>query len=54
MPGRLNEEEAAMDTSVLNVFVALGREFLSEIRRMLILNVLDDWIPAKNKSGGAH
>ena len=53
MSGGLDEEEAAMNTGVLDVTVALGSEFLSEIRGMLILNILDDRIPTRNQYGGS-
>lgn len=43
--GGLNEEEAAMNTSVLNITLSLSGEFLAEIGGMLILDVLHDRIP---------
>jgi len=43
---RLNEEEAAVDARVLDVALALGRELLAQVRRVLILDVLDDGVPA--------
>ena len=46
MTRRLNEEEAAVDAGVLDVSFSLGSEFLSEVCRVLVLNVLDNWIPA--------
>jgi hypothetical protein len=46
----LDEEETAMNAGVLDVTVALGGEFLPEIGRMLIFNVLDDRIPTKIQS----
>lgn len=42
----LNEEQAAVDASVLDVALALGGELLSEVGRVLILDVFDDGIPA--------
>lgn len=44
--GGLNEEQAAMDPSVLDVAFALSRELLSEICRVLILDIFDDRVPA--------
>ena len=46
MTGWLNEKEAAVDSCVLNISFSLGSKFLSEIRRVLILDVLHDWVPA--------
>lgn len=46
MSGRLDKEETAMDTCVLNIPFSLGGEFLAEIGGMLILYVLDNRVPA--------
>jgi len=46
VPRRLDEEQAAVDTSVLNITFSLGGEFFAEIRRVLIFDVLHDRIPA--------
>lgn len=46
MARRLDEEQAAVNTGILNIPFTLSSEFLSEVCRMLILNVLDDWVPA--------
>jgi len=35
-----------VDSGILDVTFTLGCEFLSEVCRVLILNVLDNWIPA--------
>lgn len=43
---RLDEEEAAVDAGILNVALTLGSELLAEIGRVLVLDVLDDGIPA--------
>lgn len=43
---RLNEEQAAVDSGVLDVAVALGGEFFAQVCRVLVLDVLDNWIPA--------
>ncbi len=42
----LDEEQAAVNAGVLNVSLTLGRELLPQVGRMLVLNVLDDGIPA--------
>lgn len=42
----LDEEQAAMNTGILDVALTLSREFLAEVCRMLILDVLDNGIPA--------
>ena len=42
----LNEEETAVDSGVLNVAISLSCEFFSEICGVLILDVLDNGVPA--------
>lgn len=42
----LDEEEAAVDAGVLDVALTLGSEFLAEVGRVLVLDVLDDGVPA--------
>jgi len=42
----LDEEKAAVDTGVLNISLTLSCELLSKICGVLILDVLDNWIPA--------
>lgn len=42
----LNEEQAAVNASILDIPFTLSSEFLSEVCRVLILNVLDNWVPA--------
>lgn len=42
----LDEEQAAVDARVLNVALTLGSEFLAEVGRVLVLDVLDDRVPA--------
>ena len=42
----LDEEQATVDTGVLDVALTLGRKLLSEVGRMLVFDVLDDGIPA--------
>jgi len=44
--GGINEEEGAVDSSVLDMLVTHGGQLLSQVRRVLVLNVLDDWVPA--------
>jgi hypothetical protein len=44
--GRLDEEEAAVDASVLDVSLSLGGEFFAEVGRVLVLDVLDNRVPA--------
>jgi hypothetical protein len=46
MARRLDEEEAAVDTGILDISLTLSCELLSEICGVLILNVLDNRIPA--------
>lgn len=46
MAGRLNEEQAGVNTSILDVSLSLRCEFLSQIRGVLILDIFDDGIPA--------
>ena len=43
---RVNEEEGAVDTGVLDVTVALRGELLAEVRAVLVLDVLDNRVPA--------
>jgi hypothetical protein len=43
---RLDEEQTAVDTRVLNVALTLRGELLAQVRRVLILDVLDDRVPA--------
>jgi hypothetical protein len=42
----LDEEQAAVNPSILNVSFTLSCEFLSQVGGMLILDVLDNWVPA--------
>ena len=46
----LNEEEAAVNAGVGDIAFSLGGKFFSEVGRMLIFDVLDDWVPAKRTS----
>lgn len=42
----LDEEQAAVDTGILDVTLTLSSEFLAEVCRVLILDVLDNGVPA--------
>lgn len=44
--GRLDEEETAVDACILQVSLTLRSQLLSEVGAVLILDVLDNWIPA--------
>jgi hypothetical protein len=46
MAAGLDEEQAAMDSGVLQISLALSSELLAQICRMLVLDILDDRIPA--------
>ena len=46
MPGRVDEVEAAVNAGVLDVAVALGRKLLAQVRAVLVLDVLDNRVPA--------
>lgn len=48
--GRLDEEETAVNPSVLDVAFSLGGEFFSEVSRVLVFDILDDRVPATRKS----
>lgn len=44
--GGRDEVQAAVDAGVLDVALALCGELLSEVGAVLVLDVLDDWVPA--------
>jgi hypothetical protein len=46
MAGRLDEEETAVDACVLDVALALSRQLFVEVRAVLVLDVLDNRVPA--------
>lgn len=46
MAGGLDEEEAAVDARVLDIAFSLGGEFFAEVGRVLVLDILDNWVPA--------
>ena len=47
VPSRVYEVETAVDAGVLNVAVALGRKLLAQVRAVLVLDVLDNRVPAE-------
>ena len=49
MARRLNEEQAAVNAGILDIAITLSGKLLPEVRRVLILDVLHNWVPA----GGA-
>lgn len=53
MTGGLDEEETAVDTGVLDVSLALGGKFFAQVCRVLILDILDDRVPAERSSEGS-
>lgn len=44
--GWLDEEETAVDASVLDVALALSGELLVQVCAVLVLDVFDNWLPA--------
>ena len=46
MTGGLDKEETAVDTGILDISLSLSSKLLSEVCRVLVLDVLDDWVPA--------
>lgn len=46
MTGGLDEEQTAVDTGILDISLTLSCELLSEVCGVLVLDILDDWIPA--------
>lgn len=46
MAGGLDEEQAAVDTGVLDVALTLRSELLAEVCGVLIFDVLDNGVPA--------
>jgi hypothetical protein len=49
MSGRLDEEQTAVDASVLDVALSLSGELFSEVCRVLVFDVLDDRIPTASR-----
>jgi hypothetical protein len=50
MAGWLDEEETAVDARILDVAFSVRRELLAQISRVLILDVLDNGVPAMTMS----
>ena len=46
MASRVDEVKAAVDASVLDVTVSHGSQFFAKVRGVLVLDVLNDRIPA--------
>lgn len=46
MPRRVDEEDTAVDTGVGDEALAHGGELLAEVGRVLVLDVLDNRVPA--------
>lgn len=46
MAARLDEEQTAVDSGVLEISLTLGSELLAQVSRVLVLDVLDDGVPA--------
>jgi hypothetical protein len=46
MTRRLDEEQTAVDSGILNISLTLSGEFFTKVGRVLVFNVLDDRIPA--------
>ena len=49
MAGGLNEEQAAMNTGILNVTLTLRGEFLAKVCGVLVLDILDNGVPARSR-----
>ena len=47
MTGRVDEVQATVDTCVLDMAITHGSKFLAKIRAVLVLDVLDNWVPAE-------
>lgn len=50
MTGGLDEEQAAVDTGILDIALTLSGKFLAKVCRVLILDVLDNRVPASATS----
>lgn len=50
MAGGLDEEQAAVDTGILNVALTLSSELFAKVCGVLILDVLDNRVPANATS----
>jgi hypothetical protein len=47
MAGGLDEEQAAVDTGILDITLTLRGKLLAEVCRVLVLDVLDNGVPAE-------
>lgn len=47
MTRRLDEEEAAVDASILYVAFSLRREFFPKVAGVLVFYIFDNWVPAR-------
>lgn len=50
MAGGLDEEQAAVDAGILDVAFTLSSKLLAKVCGVLILDVLDNWVPASATS----
>lgn len=50
MAGGLDEEQAAVDTGILDIALTLSSKLLAKVCRVLILDVLDNGVPASATS----
>lgn len=46
MTGGLDEEQAAVNASILDVTLSLSGELFSQVRRMLVLDIFNNGVPA--------
>lgn len=49
MAGGADEVQAAVDTRVLDVAVTHSGELFAQVRAVLVLDVLDDGVPARSE-----
>lgn len=50
MAGRLNKEQAAVNTSILDITLTLSCELFAEVGGVLIFDVFDNWVPAVSRN----
>lgn len=48
----LDEKETAVDSGILDISLALGGKFFAQVGRVLILDILDNRVPATYWSEG--
>lgn len=46
VPRGLDKEQAAVNTGILDISLSLGSELFPEVCRVLVLDILYDWVPA--------